>query len=304
MNELYTMAEKVNFTKEEIDKMVAEESSNDKVGHLSTDKDKELLTYYLVRRKLKKISMKAPIELSGYVIGDKLTDFGQIMRRKFNGDKRPDGSYIPEHDYTREIFILSDGTIKTISQKSQDEITYPPTFNSVCEAKFKVIQNTYNGKVYYNWDDEISKVDITKEELTYQGFSDLIQEKQTLNKLIIPNLSELMKPQMQQRIINTQNGLLLFKGSVMEMNIFNSGQGVAQVDDDSLDMTQIIPVRFEKAVFTDTARDIIFFAQMYIKDGNPQINQCMAVPRPEDKVVETEEIIEDDLKEQEVNAFL
>lgn len=162
-------------------------------------------TTIMLKRYLQNIHRKSSnlVEVEGVVLGNSITDWGQIMRRK-HGNVYPEGhanegKEIPEHDFNNNILLLNlnNNTIMTITQRSQDaEKVNSMKIPTGAKAKIKLEKGRKEGVLV--WSDGISELEVIQR-LTFKELQQLLMQHA---KDYLCGVNDLCNPVQGVKIIN------------------------------------------------------------------------------------------------------
>lgn len=145
------------------------------------------------------------VDIEAIVLGNSITDWGQIMRRK-HGTVYPDGHNnagkpIPEHDFDNKIILLnlSNNNIMSVSYKSQDENKIK-SVKIVPGSHVKVKLEKGRKEGFLIWSEGLSELNIVKQ-LSYSELQTILL--QHAKDYLVDTVSDLCKGATGIKIVNS-----------------------------------------------------------------------------------------------------
>ena len=233
----------------------------------------------MLKRFIKKELMTPREMLSFVVLGDRLTDWGELNRRMlkaevFPADHKRAGQKIPEHDYVRTVMVYSHMNHDIVQIVIRDTQAYSLQTGFEYQGKFK---KGMKPNVFL-WEND-------KTVVTTNGQVDLRKLVVTMNNLIVKRLALLETTEAKLVLINAQ--------TIVEIRDL-WGDFVVTIDDDSMGIdAKKINVKFDEAKvnFADTAQGVIMLAEVIKKtDTSIELQGFGAYPKAEDVLVKPQPI--------------
>lgn len=237
-----------------------------------------------LRRFIKKCLYSNLKTINAVILGDSLTDWGEIMRRKNPDGVYPEGHFdagkpIPEHDYDKTLILVNTEDNKLFQLKVKGDLI--PKFDiapgSVVDIK---LEKGYKDDMYFI-NKDLTDVKVIKK-LSYDEIKQLCKDKLSSYVVKLPDL------------FNTQNDLKIIKADVLTMKqSFNNLVLLLDGNDMPLDMLNkeiTVKIDKDKVKFPENTSDVIFVCDIVKRPSEYSVEvRSLACFATESKVVKPKE---------------